>query len=322
MAIHRSQRNPAPVVQFCGVLLAVLGFAAVEAGVQPVVRRGLFVRSDVIKTDHEYGLACELAASADSTPRVLLTKLDHQTVHEASVYQKLLDRKPDETDRSRKNYEILGEMQGDETVRKATVVVGPCANETFDLNGQAVRTDAQGIVTDEREQILRAFDADDLGKTRTTLQFRHPQLGEATLEVSRNQLLEAFGMAHMYAEKNAPLRWWSNRDGLKVKATWPQTVAPGETVTVSVEISNAGDKHSGEICGRTVSRHAWLNGRNFYFGILAPGETRSFSRVLTVPADAIVGEVFGALGLYDHILRAMPEKTVQIRLSVAVPKPK
>jgi hypothetical protein len=243
-------------------------------------------------------------------------KLDHRTYHEISVYRKLLDHTPEEQDGSKKRYEVIGEMKDDPVARKEKVDLGPWGDEPFLFDGMEVTTDAEGVFKDAAGVVLGRFDADDLGKTETAVVVEHAQLGEATVEISRDILLKSFGIRHMYAKKSAGLRGWTKRDGFDTQGVCPEQLARGKSFVVEVRVTNGGEAYTGEIVGRMVSRASWLNGRNFYIGILAPGQERRFSRRFQVPSDAPAGDVFAVVGLYDHILRSMPTGNGQMRLKI------
>jgi hypothetical protein len=297
---------------------AVLFLTMVSAAAPPVIRRGLPLRSEVVRIDHEDLFTCALAPATDCVPRIVVTKFDRRTWREIKVYQKLLDKTPEETDRSRQVYEVIGEVKGDEEdTRQETVNTGVWAGEPFEIEGEMRKTDADGIVVDTGGYILDLFDRQDLGKTTATVRVRHARLREFMLQINRSQLLESFGVVHMHDPRYAGKRGWTQRDGLQVKATFPADVHPGLQFQIRLEVENSGKLPTGEICGRTISRHAWLDSRNFYIGIIEPGGRRVFWRTFSVPPEGQPGTFFAVLGLYDHILRAMPEKNVQMRLTVS-----
>jgi len=295
-----------------GAVLVLTG--ALNAAPPPVIRRGIFIRNELLGIDHAKSFTCELVSTNTSQPRILVTALDQRTYREAPIYQKLIDRTPEELDRSKKRYELIGEIRGTTTTREETVPAGPWANEPFRFNGIPVRTDTDGVFADSRDWILARFDRDDLGKTAARASIVHARLGEFILEIDRNDFLAAFGVAHMYDPGNAKLPGWDRYDRLAVRALYPESVEPGGAFRITLEVENPGKRHTGEIVGRALARSNWLAGKNFYIGILGPGAKRSFTRTFHVPENAAPGTYYAVLGLYDHILRNMPEKNPKLRL--------
>lgn len=313
------------------LLIAVLGAlllaVALHAANPPTRQRGRLLNTKLLTTDHKHIFNAQLAPSTDGVPRVLLTKYDIVTFHEVGIYEVLLEFKaPDETDRGKIIYKVAeGEtIRGEETQRSEEVLLGPCLGEKFTVLGAEVESDAAGIIADEQGLLLRLFD--DLTTPETELEIAHETMGTVTLPLTRGiivrrtseatlrtrmkagDILAAMGLDFCPATR-------SGHDDLGVTVSCPETVTPGQVMEITVEVENDGASHVSSFLGRTVSRHDWLNGRNFYIGSLAPGDTQSFTRKYEVPAGHPAGTVFLVIGMWD-ILGAMPDYNTPLQIKV------
>ena len=264
-------------------------------------------------------------------PLILLTKHDVVTSREVGIYEVLLEFKaPDEADRGKIVYKVAeGEtIRGDETQRSEEVLLGPCSGEVFTVLGAEVASDAEGIISDAQELLLNVFD--DLATPATDLQIVHDTMGTVTLPLTRDIIARQAGRATQQARMKAgdilaamgldfrPVTR-PGHDDLGITVSCPASVTPGQIIEIALEVENDGTSHTSSIVGRTISRHDWLNGCNFYIGTLAPGKAQSFSRKFEVPADLLPGTVFLAMGMWD-ILGAMPDYNTSLQIKVAVEK--
>ncbi|MBT3376852.1 MAG: hypothetical protein HN742_08320 [Lentisphaerae bacterium] len=344
---HRRRRTTAPVMfpprssiqclappwdrqQTLALLLALAAFGlatALRAAQPPTRQRGRLLKTELLKTDHEHIFRAQIAPSSDCMPRILLTKYDTVTYHEVGIYEVLLEFKaPDETDRGKIVYRVAaGEtIRGEATKRSEELPLGPCAGETFTMLSSQITCDAAGVLLDREGLIHRVFD--DLATPGTELTIAHQKMGQVTISLTRDIIARRAGKATAQARMKAgdilaamgldfrPATR-SGHDDLAVTVSCPETVAPGQRIEIAVEVENDGSSHASSVVARTVSRHAWLNGRNFYIGGLAPGDTQSFSRSFAVPTDAPSGTIFLAVGMWD-ILGAMPDYNTPLRVSV------
>lgn len=73
---------------------------------------------------------------------------------------------------------------------------------------------------------------------------------------------------------------------VKLVASDDNTFTAGESEWMRVELTNLGDEPLWQLSAVTHSEIPWLDLREFYFGHLAPGETRVSTRPVSVPAGA------------------------------------
>lgn len=290
-----------------GALLLAAGCTNIES----TSYRGQEVRRDVLRTEKWDGLSFQLAPSKDGSTRFLVNRQELVNYYEVPVYQKVLELKaPDETDREKVQHRVVeGEsIRGAPTVRNDKTDLGPWANEAFLLNGVPAKSNAAGVVADANEQILSLFD--DLSRPKATVTLAHARVGPVLLEVSREDLLKS--LAVRMSDQSAPR---SAREGLRLKVESPARVTPGKSFVMTLQVQNTSATPAVKVTCRTVSRHAWLDGKTFYFGDLEGGATRSFSRTFSVPADYRKGQVFGAMGVWD-LLGGVPEKALPLTMTV------
>ena len=301
------------------------GAQAAEAAVR---RRGRFLRSEKLRTEHDEGFTCAVAPAGDSRPRLRFRKHDILSHHEVNIHEVVMEIKaPDEMDRSKIRYEVVPEetMRGDQTVNTERRELGPAAHELFVVDGHQMRTDADGIAVDREGFLWRLFD--DLAVMRHDLTINHAQLGRVVFRVRRelvrkeargsapggalaaDDILQGLGLD--FTQKRRP-----GRDGIQVALTYPDRVVPGQRFSITLQVGNEGEKDLSSVIGRIIGRHAWIGGRNFYIGSLSPGTTRSFAREFTVPENARLGDVFAVLGMWD-ILGDISSENIAMRLTVA-----
>ena len=72
----------------------------------------------------------------------------------------------------------------------------------------------------------------------------------------------------------------------------PAVVRTGEYFPVTVKVVNNGSRQTSCLLGRTFSRLEGLNGKLFYFGAVAPGDTATFTRYLKVAPEELVNNLF------------------------------
>lgn len=274
--------------------------------------RGNLIRTEIRKTTKTPFLRCHLAMTAGSFPQLYMEEMERLAHEEVPFYEVLLEIK-DEDERDRENIEYIlqpgEEIEGEMAVREEERAVGPVASAAFDLNGTAIRTDGKGIFTDQNQLLLQPFD--DLSVRETTLTVSHERLGQVVLTLRRDLVLQhAVGMA--MSESLAPVpdilvamgldfeqKRQSSHDGLHVSVVLPTAINPGITFPIQVQAENTGDKVASSVLCRLFSRQAWIHSRIFYIGALNPGEKRTFTRLVSVPADLSPQRVFAALGCWD-----------------------
>ena len=95
---------------------------------------------------------------------------------------------------------------------------------------------------------------------------------------------------------------------LDVQCSLPAYVIPGETLEVTVTVSNPATTAVGNLILGTFSRDDWLDGKLFYIGYLGPGEKRSFMRLFQVPKNPSSTTSHVELVSWD-IVRAQPDRS-------------
>jgi len=303
------------VVRWFSAPAAMILFVSGCSTVRPEAFPGKIVRTRVVDRTERRTLRAELVPSGDGVVRVRLKDVRVRTIREVPVHEKILQYVSDEDATKRPvRVEVVPDefIEGPETVRTETVEVGPLAQGTVELNGEPVRTDADGVYVDDAERILSLFDVP--GRKRATLVFTAKGWGAATVEVRRDELLASLGVDSSLTGAAG------SNDGLVRTASIPGYVVPGQVVDVRIEFRNGGKTPVWGLEGRIFSRHAWLDGRKFYFGKVGAGGVRWFRRRLRVPKDASPGTYYAVIGFWDW-LGPIPEKRVPVRIVVEGPKP-
>ena len=293
---------------FAGLVVLYAGCATR----QPPVYRGMLVSKEVQWQEEVLSLACALTPSQDCRPRFLVTKHRLVTCEEVPIFQKVIEiRVPDDSNPDRVEHRVIPDeyIRGgdkEKTTRSETIDLGPWKDTTIEVGGVSFTTDANGIFVDDKELLLGMFD--DWSKTRVVLSVKHPETGEMLVPVTRQEFLDAFGIKRQEPRS-------ASREGIAMSATFPEALRAGDEFEIRVDVRNDGDKRCSSVCGRAVSRHSWLDGKNFYFGCLDPGKERSFTRTFRVPTQQPEGTVFAAVGFWDVRRGAMPEKGIAMEFA-------
>ena len=261
-------------------------------------RRGKYLRTEVRGTEATEGYEVNIVESKTSFPQFVFKRILTLKLHEIRLYETVLETVTENrgegiTPRGTVDYVVIpGEIfEGEESDRIERRYDGVLKFALFTLNGKAYTTDENGIWTDDGQIVLSAFD--EMRTKSIKLLFTHKEYGEATVNVTRNlikrekivtpgvevqpegDLLEALGMDFTQLKQ-------SSDDGISIKVTCKEKAAPNETIAVTFEVRNNGMRSVSNLIGRSFSSVAGLDGKLFYFGMIAPGQTRSFSRLMTV----------------------------------------
>ncbi len=262
-------------------------------------RRGRYLRTEVRRRDVAETYEVKAVPAKGSFPQFIFKKILVLTIHEVKVYETVMETVTANdgsgiTPVGSVNYVVIpGEyIEGDETQRVERKYDGVLKMELFTLNGKAYTTDENGIWTDESQTVLAAFDR--MRTKNVEFRFSHKEYGEAALELSRNfikrempvlpgtekaqptDVLEALGMDF------SQLKLCSD-EGISVQATYNKTAKPGEVLALTVEVKNNGLRSVSNVIGRSFTSTPGLDGKMFYYGLLLPGQKRSFSRLVTMP---------------------------------------
>ena len=262
-------------------------------------RRGRYLRTEVRRRDATETYEVKAVPAKGSFPQFVFKKILVLTIHEVKLYETVMETVTANdgsgiTPVGSVNYVVIpGEyIEGDETQRVERKYDGVLKMELFTLNGKAYATDENGIWTDESQTVLAAFDR--MRTKNVEFRFSHKEYGEAVLELSRNfikrempvlpgtekaqptDVLEALGMDF------SQLKLCSD-EGISVQATYNKTAKPGEVLALTVEVKNNGLRSVSNVIGRSFTSTPGLDGKMFYYGLLLPGQKRSFSRLVTMP---------------------------------------
>ena len=274
------------------LLIGILACFSVQAA-PAVRRRGKYLRTEELKVETRKTYTVSLAQTKGSFPVLFFQGQSILTHHEVRVHEVLMEITHENngegvTQRGSVEYTLVpGEtMRGEEIRREELRQDGPLANMEFQVNGKVVRTDSQGHWIDSAQTMIAPFD--DLRARALPLTIRHPELGEQTLTLTRNlirrentakegsnDLLESFSMDFTQLRRTAV-------DGLTTKLIMANSAAIGSTLPATIEVSNSGPLPVSNLVARSFSSDPLLNGRWFYFGNLAPGEKRAFSRLFQI----------------------------------------
>jgi len=284
------------------LLAALLAAALLPGGCttpRPTELRGAIDHTSAESVRQQADFDVTLAPARDGSVCLRFTRIEITTSRVTRFYEKYIEYKiPGETDPSKNRKELLpGEyipVPGEEKTESR--VLGPLAAATLDIAGTSVTTDAGGVVCDTGEMILGQFDRQKLAdNAEVTLRISHAELGEKRLTITRKKLLEALGIPQ-------DVQGATSDEGLRAQVRL-DPVAPhaGDRVRVTLLVENQGLKPMAKVIGRTFSRHAWLNGRNFYLGTVLPQSKRAFVRTVSVPATLPASDaaVFATLGIWN-----------------------
>ena len=273
--------------------------------------RGSYLRTEVRSTNSTALLEVRLTvATPDRQPSFLLSVQTEQTITEVRVYETLL-RSIVGNDGGRDNYEyhvVPGEFTyGEAAVRTELLPPVPLPNAKVTINAKEYQTDADGIVLDPNHQlrILDALDALD----RRTMDFvievpdmpaknysvfrtmpQRRDFDEKLLdEPSQQDLLVCYRLNF----KQSLLQ--PEQEGLQFEletAALPAFVKAGEYFPVTVKVTNNGSRQTSCLLGRSFSRLNGVNGKLFYFGAIAPGDTARFTRYFKAAPEELVNQLF------------------------------
>jgi len=275
---------------------------------------GSVIRYEFIRRESEDHLRIDPITVVGQDLALHLTHHRTSTIHERPIHQKVkVYRVEGDMTPGKEYYEpVPGEIiVGRDTSRVERSSLGDLSNEPITVDGVECRSDREGMWIDRDHSLLSRFD--DMSVTEVAFELRHKRMGGETIRLTRIELLQLIGGVSNSARD-------VGRDGLQVKVDLPDQVKPGETFDVLVRAENRGPKYTNNLTGRTFSRHAWLDGRNFYLGDLEAGQSRQFLRRFTVPEDCAPGKVYVALGMSDT-LGVVEEMQARLALRVVAVRP-
>lgn len=315
------------LVLFILIIVCTVQIAFAEG----VKRRGKYVRTDVVDTEKTEVFAVRLKKCEGAFLQFEFRKRLKLKLHEVRMYETIeeivhLNNGGDGiTPTASSEYRIiLGEfMEGEHSERIEYKDDGPLKLEAFKLNDQTYSTDINGIWIDDDQTVLSMFD--DLRSKPVELVFSHQKYGTANIILSRNiiareaevmpgveapeqgDVLEKLGMNFTQLRQSVS-------DGLSVNVIAPSLARPGEIVPVTVEVKNSGLRSCSNLIGRSFSSVSGMEGKLFYYGVVLPGQTRTFSRLMTVQPGA--GICFCRVGFWSG-QGALPKVYASFSIKVA-----
>ncbi|MBT3286749.1 MAG: hypothetical protein HN849_17490 [Victivallales bacterium] len=325
-------RTPFPSFALLPLLVAALLQSLPTVGAPLLIkRRGAQLRTELVRTVTKPSFRWRLAPSPDSFPRLLFEGIDLVTLHQAHIYQAVMEvpRGGGEPDGPRIEYkDIPGEViRGEEFTRRTSEITGPLANTSFIVNGVTMVTDDAGVATDTSQSLLALFE--DLAASTVTVAARNDKAGLILLTVSRHvlkrynkdmgppgslpktDLLASMGLD--FEPKRS-----SEREGVTMAVTVPDKLKPGQSFNLTLTVTNRGRNETSSFLGRTVSGRPWLHGKLFYIGSVPSGTSLAFTRHFTVPEDANGGVAFGGMTYWD-LLGTLKDKGTVLKLPIDGP---
>ena len=324
--LHRALRHAAALPLLLAVLLLVATHSAAHA--QNVKRRGRLIKTETIRHEDttSFDVVLEQRPNAP-VPFFKIYRLINRTFHQINVYETVLEpirerRDADEPFLQDTSAPIVIPnefIRANPTTRTETLFGGSFPNETFNINGLRLTTDEQGCVPDASQTLFALLD--DLNTNVAEVAVSHPVHGTRVFTFTRLILRPAQQETPAYRQRDPKatldilealdLDFSSTgrpgRTSLSISCSLPETAAPGDLITLRADVTNTGNATAGNVILCSFSREPWLDTKLFYIGNLAPGQTRSFSRILRV-ADGNATTIAGALAAWDT-LQAHPHET-------------
>lgn len=232
-------------------------------------------------------------------------------VHERPIHQKMhVYANPDDVNREHYRYEPVPgeEMPGDVQVRIEKRHVGPLAEARVRCLGGTYTTSADGLLRVDAEAVLQPFDDPRRDAIQCRLQTRSHETVEQT--ITRQDMLTAMGID---GRRSPGAR--SDASGLELSLEAPETVPPGQRVPLTIKGTNNSRGAVYEVRARAFANHKWLDGKTFYLGTIQAGETRGFTRYVTVPPGAEAETLFAQVGV-RHAEGPLKEKALRLILTV------
>ncbi|MCQ2403288.1 MAG: hypothetical protein MJ202_06135 [Lentisphaeria bacterium] len=266
--------------------------------------KGAYLRTEIRGSKSAYQLIPAIAIVGENRqPALQLKRLEVRTITEVRLYETLLRTftPGQDNDHGTFDYQHLDDeiWEGESSQRVVSHEAGPLKDAEVFVNGEKLRTDANGVILDPENKLAILEKFDDLGKrsieflvevqdypavsfpmTRTMPQRRDYDIKRID-EDDAHEMLLAYGMDFRLSKRQP------EQDALKCSVSLPKDFAyaeAGKAFPVTITVTNEGQVQTSCLLARSFSRVPGLAGRLFYFGAIQPGETRSFTRLLTVDA--------------------------------------
>lgn len=274
-----------------------------QTGTARITRvKGTYLRTEVRNSSSEYTLRAEIQVTGDNRqPAFVLKKVEHKTLTEVRIYEALLRIFTPGKDENHGTYDyerLDGETwEGESNQRIVTQDAGPLADTDVMINSVLLKTDSNGVVNDTENVLDLLGKFDDLStrqfdfildvpgfepieiSLRRTMPQRRLSDEMRIEEDEKYELLLVYGLDFALSKKKP------EQEALQCTATLPKDFAfatAGKFFPLTVTVKNSGETQTSCLIARSFSRIPGLNGKLFYFGAIQPGETKSFTRLLSV----------------------------------------
>ncbi len=314
------------------LLVVILGSwlipTVLQAQPAPKKYRGGIVRIDIRRTVEKRGFHCELAKTTSSFICLQFRERIELTHTEVIVYQAMQEvvreKNKDGQDVIMEFAPIPGEtLEGDESERVEIKITDPLVNESFRILGKDYVTNNDGLIVDYKQDILAAFDF--LTTPPFDLTISHATMGKQVVNLTRTLIIPPFSekpakntASHdilLAFGQNYDQQLQSGRDGLEVSVTMATSASAGDSIAIVVNVSNKGPKAVSNLIARTFSRHAWLDGKFFYFGLVNAGAQAQFTRFVQAPVIPPPHPCFLSIAFKD-VLGDIPDKQQCLKLDI------
>ena len=299
-----------------------------------IKRKGRFLHTEIENFEDVTSFSVVLVPNThDDNLKFKFTRLIKRTIHEIKVYEMVLDNVNNAKDNETLEFNpqkltvIPDEFaKEDPSVREEILNVGPFKNTKFIIEGEEVTTDKEGFAYITQQTILNRFD--DFMLNTLDITISHAEGGEQKLTLSRLLFMPEEDITPAYKKLNPQATLdileglglnfkhtgRAGRTTLAITCDLPETITKNAALTIKVTVTNTGKALAGNLILSTFSRESWIDGKLFYIGALAPGETRSFSRVITVPESFPTSKTHVAISAWDT---CMPHPEVTRTFSLA-----
>lgn len=281
--------------------------------------RGSFLRTMVKRVESKTNLVVNLTIVEDTRqPTFQLWTQEEQEITEIRVYETLLRSFVANANNGQGAFEyklLPGEYTyGEEAVHVVKMPMKPLGNSPVKINAAFFVTDANGVVRDSEMKlnILEAMDVLD----RRTMEFiiETPELPMQVFTIYRTmpqrrdfdeKLLDEPSQQDILVCYHLDFKQsllQPEQEGLEFafeSSRIPDLVRAGEYFPITVQVVNHGNRQTSCLLGRSFSRIPGMNGKLFYFGAIAPGDTARFTRYFKIAPEELVNQAFVEIRFSD-----------------------
>ena len=297
---------------------APLPKAAESGNTSSELCRGAYLRTEIRNTEKSFEiLPCLSIDSEDNQPVLILQKCQITSLTEVRIYESMLRVfVKDEDGRGYFDYRKLPDSpwEGESNVRRTETVDGVIANARVIVDDIPCHTDDKGkVIADHgRLDLLAFFDAIDC--RLQTILIRCPGLPAKSFSIYRTmpqraafdeKRLEEPPEQDVLVAYKLDFRQPNTKpeqEGLVCQVILPEDFAyatAGKPFPVRVLVKNNGTADTSCLIARLFSRIEGVDGKLFYFGAVKAGESKEFTRYLTIPNAVRTGKVYAELHFSD-----------------------